>query len=131
MRILIADDQHRVRFALRVLLERQPGLTVVGEAANKEELLSQAIACQPDVTLLGWELPGKAQVDLLADLRRICPQSAIIALSSRLEARRLALEAGVDAFVSKSDPPERLMTALHRYGDPPGEDGPQSATVKA
>lgn len=114
VRILIADAQPKVRFALRVLLERQPGLEVVGEAVDATELLQQFEAGCPDTVLLGWELPGMAMDRLMASLRNSCPDSMIIALSGRLEAQRLAIEGGADAFVSKSSPPEQLLIALAR-----------------
>ena len=112
MRILIADDQAKVRFALRVLLERQSGLEVVGEAANGEDLLTKVGALHPDLVLLAWELPGNCPGKLPATLRETCPGLAVIALSGRPEAHGAALAAGVDAFVSKGDPPERLLTAI-------------------
>lgn len=112
MRILLADDQPRIRFALRVLLERQPGLKVVGEAVNAEDLLTQAKATCCDLVLLGWELPGLAALGSLSALRRIRPDLFVVALSGRPEARRAALAAGADAFVSKVDPPDRLLAAI-------------------
>ena len=112
MRILVADDQPKVRFALRVLLERQPGLKVVGEAADADDLLVQVEMACPDLVLLDWELPGLAGGDLLSALRGVCPNLFVIALSGRLEVRRAALEAGADAFVYKCDPPERLLAAI-------------------
>lgn len=115
MRILIADDQPRVRFALRVLLERQPELKVAGEAGNVSDLLAQAKVTNPDLVLLGWELPGLAAVASLSALRQICPDVSVIALSGRPEARRVALSAGADAFVSKADPPEWLLAAIDKY----------------
>lgn len=113
MRILLADGQPKVRFALRVLLERQPGLEMTGEAANAEDLLSQAKASCPDLLLLEWELAGGAGAELLAALREICPKLAVIALSGRMTARKAALAAGADAFVSKGDPPESLLSAIN------------------
>lgn len=112
MRVLLADDQPHVRFALRVLLERQPGVVVVGEAIDTIDLLAQVEANHPDLVLLGWELPGLATEGALSSLRLICPELLVIALSSRSEARRAALSAGADAFVSKGDPPERLLGAI-------------------
>ncbi len=136
MRILLADDQPKVRFALRVLLERQPGLKVVGEISNADDLLAQMEADCPDLVLLSWGLPGLAKRDpsasrrsepvartepsrsepsgqgLLSALRRVCPDLRVIVLSGRTEARRAALAAGADAFVSKCDPPERLLAAI-------------------
>jgi DNA-binding NarL/FixJ family response regulator len=114
MRILIADDQAKVRFALRVLLERQPGLQVVGEAVNREDLLAKVGVLRPDLVLLAWELPGNRQSGLPSNLRQACPDLAVIALSGRPEAHGTALAAGVDAFVSKGDPPERLLAAIEQ-----------------
>jgi DNA-binding NarL/FixJ family response regulator len=112
MRILLADNQPRVRFALRVLLERQPGLQVVGEAVDANGLLDQTKATRPDLVLLGWELPGLVAIGSLPALRRVCSDLLVIVLSGRPEARRASLDAGADAFVSKSDPPDRLLAAI-------------------
>jgi DNA-binding NarL/FixJ family response regulator len=112
MRILLADGQAKVRFALRVLLERQPGYEIVGEAISAEDLLIKTAVTCPDVVLLGWELPDRTKIDLLSALRRVCPMLPVIALSAQFEARRAALAAGADAFVSKTEPPERLLAAI-------------------
>ena len=112
MRILLADDQPKVRFALRVLLEQQAGLRVIGEALDAQELLEQTAQECPDLVLLGWELPGCSTTDLLPSLRTTCPSLSVIALSGRLEARQAALDSGADAFVSKSDPPDRLLAVI-------------------
>jgi CheY-like chemotaxis protein len=112
MRILIADPQPKVRFALRVLLERQPGLEVVGEAGDAEGLLSQTEVACPDAVLLGWELSGIPVEQVMSALRKACPELVVIALSGRLEAQRAAAALGADAFVSKSSPPEQLLAAI-------------------
>ena len=114
MRILLSDDQAQVRFALRMLLERQLGLEVVGETVAASELLDQAEATGPDVVLVSWELPGLEESDSLSVLRKVCPDLIVIALSGRPEARRAALEAGADAFVSKTDPPEALLALIEQ-----------------
>jgi len=128
MRILLADDQPRVCSALRLLLEQEPWLTVVGEAAESDALLTQVAALHPDLVLLDWELPDAngarpvrpddpgSGAHLFALLRRRCPDLRVVALSGRHEARRAAQEAGVDAFVSKGDPPERLLETLRALG---------------
>lgn len=112
MRILLADNRPRVRFALRALLQRQQGWKVVGEAVDAEDLLAQTEETCPDLVLLDWELPGLAGVDLLSTLHRACPHVFVIALSGRVRARQEALAAGADAFVSKGEPPERLLAAI-------------------
>ena len=62
--------------------------------------------------LLDWGFGAGEPEALLRDLRRDCPALRVIALSGRPEARRAALAAGADAFVSKADPPEQLIGAI-------------------
>lgn len=116
MRILLADDQPDVRSALRLLLEQESGLDVVGEAADAERLIEGARSEHPDVILLDWELPDHRAPGggayLVEGIRAVCPGARVIALSGRMEAGQAALAAGADAFVSKSEPPERLLAAL-------------------
>jgi DNA-binding NarL/FixJ family response regulator len=116
MRILLADDQPEVCSALRLLLEQESGLEVVGEAAEIEELLAQIEATRPDLVLLDWELPGLNASSSLSALRSCCSRLVVVALSGRPEARRAALDAGADAFVSKGYPPERLLETLQTVG---------------
>jgi DNA-binding NarL/FixJ family response regulator len=116
MRVFLADNQPRVRFALRKLLEQQPGLEVLGEAVDAEDLLTQTQKDCPDLVLLDWGLPGLAALDLLSALRGPCPDLVVIVLSGRVLARKAALAAGADAFVSKGDPPERLLAAIDDCG---------------
>ena len=117
MRILLADNRSRVRFALRSLLEEQSGLIVVGEVADCKELLAQAEAACPDLVLIDWDLPDMATVDLLPALQKICPGLPVIALSSRPEVEQEALAAGAQAFVSKAGPPEPLLAAIQFVKD--------------
>jgi DNA-binding NarL/FixJ family response regulator len=113
MRILLADSLPRVRFALRTLLEEQPGLLIVGEAAQCRSLLAQVEVTCPDLLLLSWELPGRPGKRLVRWVRGGgCPDLLVIVLSGRQAARQKALAAGADAFVSKIAPPERLLAAI-------------------
>jgi DNA-binding NarL/FixJ family response regulator len=112
MHIVLADDQPKVRFALRVLLQRQSGLEIVGEAATADDLLSLLTTGCPELVLLGWELPGLAETGSVRAMRVLCPDVSVIALSGRPEVCRVALTAGADAFVSKADPPECLLAAI-------------------
>lgn len=111
MRILLAEHQSRVRFALRALLEEQVELRVVGEVTEGKDLLALAKTTRPDLLLLSWELPGLSGASLDV-LRRACPELHVIVLSGRPEAQRAALGAGADAFVSKVAPPEQLLAAI-------------------
>ena len=112
MRVLIADDQPHVRSALLLLLRQEPDVTVVGEADDTEQALELVAGQQPDLVLLDWELPGRGGIATLARLQAARPGLLVIALSGRPEARRAALAAGVDVFVSKGEPPDQLLAAV-------------------
>lgn len=64
------------------------------------------------VLLLDWELPGLQNSDILMMVRSRCPGIKVIALSSKFEARQEALAARVDAFISKAEPPEQILSTL-------------------
>ena len=113
MRVLVADDESNVRYALRALMEEWSEFEVVAEVVDAERLLAQAKTACPNLVLLDWELPGLAADGMLPALRELCPNLWVIVLSGRPEARRVALAAGADAFVSKVDPPERLLAVIN------------------
>lgn len=123
MRVLLADDQNEVRKALRLLLEQEQDLSVVGEVGEAVSLLDLMELVEPDLLLLDWELPGfhitdssaNPVQDTLEILRALRPSLIIVALSGRPEARTAALAAGANAFVSKGDPPDHLLTTLRAF----------------
>lgn len=112
IRVLLADEQSHVRSALQVVLENELGVNVVGEANNVDSLLSQVQTSHPDVVLLDWELPGPPAAGYLSTLHGVQPKLAVVALGLWPEMRREALTVGADAFVSKVDPPEHLLTIM-------------------
>ena len=114
MRILIADNQSKVRRALRVLLEQAGQVEIVGEAADAPGLLARIVTTAADLVLLDENLPGLAMAELLSVLRRAFPNLRVIALSTRPEDGPAALAAGAAAFVSKADPAEQLLAAIEK-----------------
>jgi DNA-binding NarL/FixJ family response regulator len=117
MKILLADDQSEVRSALRIILEQQPGLSIVGEAAELQSMLLPIKEKDPDIVLLDWELGNLRAADMIPILKLISPDIRIIALSCRPESTKAALTAGVDAFVCKIDHPEKLLDAIREIGE--------------
>jgi DNA-binding NarL/FixJ family response regulator len=112
MRVLLADDQVRVRSALRLYLEQEPGIQIVGEAADATGLLQAIVEKAPDLVLLDWELPGLPAAQLLRLLRYERPSLKVTSMSSQPEAYQASMAAGVQAFVSKSEPPERVLASI-------------------
>ncbi len=117
MRILVADDDSQVRSALCLLLEQEAGMDVVAEVSDVPGLIEAASRAQPALLLVDYELSGmRAPGELFNRLRRICPGLKVVALSGKMEARRSAMAAGADGFISKGDSPERLLSLVRRVG---------------
>jgi DNA-binding NarL/FixJ family response regulator len=117
-RVFLADAQTQERSALRLML-LDLGLKVVGEAADWPTALVQAPATRPDMVVVDWDLVanGSGASDssplALAELRKVCPSAVVIVLISHLDARQqAALSAGADAFISKSEMPDRVAERL-------------------
>jgi DNA-binding NarL/FixJ family response regulator len=126
-RVFIADDQARVRWALRTFLQEEQGLILVGETSRSDTLLPLVEGSRPDLLLLDWGLLNEPVDQLLSTLRGFDFQVKVIILSSQPDIQQVALAAGVEAFVSKSDPPECLLTTLRAIQQDikrlfPGED---------
>ena len=115
MRLILADDQIKVRSALGLLFEQVPDLQVVGEAADATGLLLAVAEKKPDVVLLDWELPGLPAAQLVRLLLYERPSLKIIAMSSRPEVKRLSLDAGAHAFLSKSESPPCVLSIIRTF----------------
>lgn len=81
IRVLLVDDHTILRAGLRLLLEAEPDLTVVGEAGSGAEALEQARALQPDVVVLDLGLPGMSGLDVLREVRELGPDIRVLVLS--------------------------------------------------
>jgi DNA-binding NarL/FixJ family response regulator len=111
-RILVVDNDARVRAALQTLLAQEPGFLAIRESYDLETLAVQFKAFEPHLVLLDWELPGRPAAALLFTLNGCTIRPRVIVLSKRPESEREALAAGADAFISKGDPPEILLSAF-------------------
>jgi DNA-binding NarL/FixJ family response regulator len=120
-RVYLADAQTEERGALRLML-LDLNLQVVGEAADWPTALAQAPATRPDMVVVDWDLVAKGSGathstplagQALAELRLACPTAVVIVLISHLDARQqAAFSAGADAFISKSEMPDRVAERL-------------------
>lgn len=116
MRILIADDHPLVRQGLRQVLEAQADLDVVAEAKDGNDAVQQAGSVEWDVAVIDFNMPGKAGVELVKELRRRYPARPVLVLSMYPEDRyalRL-LKAGAAGYLNKESAPEELVGALHK-----------------
>lgn len=114
VRVLIADDQALVRVGFRKLLESEPGLQVVGEAADGLEAIELAGRLRPDVVLMDIRMP---RLDGLAATRRVLDLGTgarvLVLTTYDLDEYVFdALKAGASGFLLKDSPPDQLMMAI-------------------
>ena len=115
MRIILADHHATVLWALKTLLQETPEIEVIGETDNSQALLIQAENNSPDLILVDMELPGEPIADLITNLHSLTPKPIVVVMSIKPENGRFMLKAGADAFVSKSDQPDWLLSTLIMY----------------
>jgi two-component system nitrate/nitrite response regulator NarL len=114
--ILIVDDHAVVRASLRLMLEKQACIKVVGEAGNKAEALDIASREQPEIILLDLCLREESGMDLIPELLRVAEDSRIVVLTGVLDEmeHRRAIHLGAMGVVSKEAPPNLLIKAIER-----------------
>lgn len=118
MRILLVDDHEVVRVGVRTLIERQPGMVVVGEAGTVREAVLQAQQLAPDVILLDLRLPGGDGLEACRQIKAQRPETRIIVLTSFPDEEMLfeAIAAGADGYVLKQIGSDDLVKALEQVG---------------
>jgi NarL family two-component system response regulator LiaR len=114
VRVLIADDHGVVRQGLRMFLSRDPGLEVVGEAANGEEALRMARRLEPDVVLMDLLMPVMDGIEATKAIRAELPEVEVIALTSVLEDASVtgAVRAGAIGYLLKNTEADELRQAI-------------------
>jgi two-component system, NarL family, response regulator NreC len=112
--ILLVDDHVVLRDGLRVLLDDEPGLQVVGEAGTGAEALRLAAELQPDIIVMDLGLPDMSGVDVIREIRSRDQTTRIIVLSmyTRREFVVPAVEAGCDGYIPKSSTHTDLLAAI-------------------
>jgi DNA-binding NarL/FixJ family response regulator len=116
VRVLIADDQALVRAGFRKILEADPAIEVVGEAADGLEAVEGSRVHVPDVVLMDIRMPG---LDGIAATRRLSeelkdgPRVLVLTTFGLEEYVYEALRAGASGFLLKDVPPEQLIDAVH------------------
>ncbi len=112
MKVLIADSQPKVRRALSVWVNSQPGWEIAGEAGDAVDLWDKLDQLTPGVVILDCGLPGLPTEELVARVRQATKGGAIILLTTGPIDRRQADALNADFYVSKVDPPDRMLDAI-------------------
>jgi len=116
IRILIVEDQTLMRQGLSTILDLEPGLKVLGQAADGEEGARLALELRPDVILMDVQMPGLNGVEATARICREWPEARIIILTTfdRDDYVYQGVRAGALGYLLKDTPAERLVSTIRR-----------------
>ena len=114
IRVLVADDHAVVRSGLRRVLDAEDDIETVGEAANADRAIFEAMELKPDVVLMDVTMPGKSGVDALPALLQSVPHARVLMLSMHDDPAyvRAAFEAGASGYVLKEAADSDVVAAV-------------------
>ncbi len=119
IRVLLADDHAVLRAGLRALLEKEPGLVVVGEAGSGSEAVAMAKTTRPHVVLMDLAMPGKGGIEATRRVVALGIGAKVLVLTALPQELQLcdALEAGASGFMNKVAPVEELTRAIRAVAE--------------
>lgn len=131
IRILIVDDHAVVRQGLRLLLEAQPALEVIGEAADGAMAVQLARDMQPDVVLMDLLMPGMNGIEAIRQINAAKIPCRVLVLTSSLEDQlvKQALQSGAHGYILKASRAADLVQAIKRVGQGQSALDPAAAQV--
>jgi two-component system response regulator NreC len=116
IRVVVVDDHAVVRAGLRLLIEREPEMVAVDEAADANEAIFRVIEHKPDVLLIDVTMPGGSGIEAIPKLLEASPDTKILVLSMHDDPRyvREAFAAGANAYVLKEAADAELVAAIRQ-----------------
>ncbi|PSK95385.1 LuxR family two component transcriptional regulator [Murinocardiopsis flavida] len=119
IRVVLADDERMLRAGMRAILSADPGIEVVGEAADGAEALALVRAHRPDIALLDVQMPGTDGLTATTAITAEFPGTAVVILTTFREDAYIAraLSGGASGFVLKTGDPRELISGLHAVAD--------------
>jgi DNA-binding NarL/FixJ family response regulator len=131
IKVVLVDDHQILRAGMRRLLAEQPDFRIVGEAGDGQSAMNQIASGKPDVVVMDVHLPGEDGITLTQRVLAECPGVKVVALSADADLAIVhrALQAGVSAYVIKSNPPEDLQQAIREVMDQRVYLSPQIASL--
>jgi two-component system response regulator NreC len=114
IRVLLVDDHQVLRDGLRLLMESEPDMVVIGEAADGQQALESAKNLRPDVVVMDLSLPDISGIEVTRQVTKNYPDMKVLVLSmhSKKEFVINAIEAGAAGYVPKSSTHESLLDAI-------------------
>jgi two-component system response regulator DesR len=116
IRVLLAEDMHMIRAALTALLRLEPDISVVAEVTSGDRIVPEALRTTPHVAIVDIDLPVLDGITAAAGLRTALPSCRVLVLTAMGQPGqvRRALAAGIQGFLVKDAPGDRLADAVRR-----------------
>jgi two-component system response regulator NreC len=113
--VLVCDDHELFREGVKTILNSQPDVRVIGEAADGEQSVEQAVELEPDVVLMDISMPVLKGFDAVRRIRKARPNIKVLILTVYDDEDLVArcLDAGAAGYVLKDSPPLQLVYAIH------------------
>jgi two-component system NarL family response regulator len=114
IRVMIADDHPPMRMGLMALINSQPGMTIIAEAADGEEAIEVYEDVQPDVVLMDLRMPGMGGAEAIMAIRKLHPEAKVIVISTYDwdEDIHRALQSGAASYILKDMPIEDIAETV-------------------
>jgi len=112
IRVLIVDDDHQIRHALRFILDQQMGIEVVGEASDGNQAVKIVMELQPNVVLVDSQMPGIDGIETTRHIKGMTPHVKVLFMTVYEKHIEQALKAGADAYIFKDSGRGTLLDAV-------------------
>ncbi len=114
IKLVLADDHAVVRSGLRMLLDAQPDMEIVGEAESGTEAVDKVEELQPDIILMDIQMPGISGIEATREIKKRAPITAVLALTMHEDDHYFfeMLHAGASGYVPKRAAPDELLSAI-------------------
>lgn len=115
VRVLLVDDHKMFRYALRLILEKEPNIEIVGEAGDGQEMLALAHKLAPDVVCMDISMPQMDGIDATRRLLAINPLIKVIGLSANADQYYVMemMNAGAAGYITKAESVDEIMRAIN------------------
>jgi len=115
IRILLADDHTILRAGLRMMLNAQPDMEVIGEAQDGKQAINATMHLQPDIVLMDITMPDMGGIEATRQIKKIAPEVKVLILTMHENDEYVfqALRAGASGYILKEAADTELITALH------------------
>ncbi len=112
--VLLADDHAVLRDGLRVMLEAEADIEVIGDAADGREAVQRAAQCRPDVVVMDIAMPELNGIEAAREIGNLCPSSQVVILSMHSTSEHIfrALQAGARGYLLKESAGAEVVRAV-------------------